>query len=102
MQVEAIYNQGSIQFVQPLRFKSERFRLVINVPDEELMPEPAPFQLTAQASAQAQAMLDTYAAILNAPVPNDDALPELNAEYEERLEAFDLRTQIRQQQGRPV
>ncbi|MBA3056435.1 MAG: hypothetical protein KJ614_07340 [Gammaproteobacteria bacterium] len=102
MQFEAIYNKGTIQFVPTLRFKSERFRLVINVPDEELIYEPAPFQLSAQANAQAQAMLDKYAAILNAPVPNDEVLPELSAEHEERLEAFDLRAQMRQEQGRPV
>ena len=102
MQVEAIYNQGRIEFVQPLRLKHERFRLLVNVPDEEVVPESASFQLTAQASAQAQAMLDKFAAILNAPVPTDDALPELGSEYEDRLKAIDLRAQIRQEQGRPV
>lgn len=102
MQVEAIYNQGRLEFVQPLRLKHERFRLLVNVPDDEVVPESASFQLTAQASAQAQAMLNKYAAILNAPVPIDDTLPELSAEYEGRLEAIDLRAQIRQEQGRPV
>ena len=102
MQVEAIYNQGRIEFVQPLRLKHERFRLLVNVPDDELEAESAPLQLTAQASAQAQAMLDKYSAILNAPVPNEDELPELSAEYQERLEAIDLRAQLRQEQGRPV
>ena len=47
-------------------------------------------------------MLDQYESILNAPVPNDDALPELSAEYTERLQAIDMRAQIRQEQGRPV
>ena len=102
MQVQAIYHHGTIQLVPPLRFKREHFRLLVTVPDEELLPETAPFQLSAQANAQAQAMLDKYAAILNAPVPNDDALPELSAEYEERLEAIDLRLQMRQEQSRPV
>lgn len=102
MQVEAIYNRGHIEFVQPLRLKHERFRLLVNVPDDEVEPESAPFQLTEQASAQAQAMLDKYAAILNTPVPNDDGLPEMSAAYEERLEAIDLRAQVRQEQGRPV
>ena len=102
MQVEAIYNHGRIEFIQPLRLKHERFRLLVNVPDDELVAESAPHQLTAQTSAQAQAMLDKYAAILNAPVPNDDELPKLGTEYQERLEAIDLRAQLRQEQGRPV
>lgn len=36
MQVEAIYNQGTIQFVQPLRLKHDHIRLVVTVPDEEI------------------------------------------------------------------
>lgn len=36
MQVEAIYNQGNIQLLQPLRLKRNNFRLVVNVPDEEI------------------------------------------------------------------
>lgn len=100
MQVEAIYTQGSIQLVHPLRFKSERVRLLVNVPDDEVLPELPAVQLNEQDRAQAQAMLDKYAAILNAPMPSDDALPELSAEYAERLQAIDLRTQIRQEQGR--
>ena len=41
MQVEAIYNQGRLEFVQPLRLKHERFRLLVNVPDDEVAPESA-------------------------------------------------------------
>jgi hypothetical protein len=47
-------------------------------------------------------MLQQYEAILNAPLPPDADLPELSAEYQERLEAIDLRAQIRKEQGRPV
>jgi hypothetical protein len=47
-------------------------------------------------------MLQQYKAILNAPLPPDADLPELSAEYQERLEAIDLRAQIRKEQGRPV
>lgn len=36
MQVHAIYDQGQLQFEQPLRLKHQRFRLVVNVPDEEI------------------------------------------------------------------
>jgi hypothetical protein len=40
MQVEAIYNQGTIQLVHPLRLKHDRIRLTLIVPDEEVESEP--------------------------------------------------------------
>ncbi len=40
MQVEAIYNQGRIEFVQPLRLKHDHVRLVVTVPDEEVLLAP--------------------------------------------------------------
>jgi hypothetical protein len=47
-------------------------------------------------------MLQQYEAILSAPSPADADLPQLGAEYDERLEAIDLRAQIRREEGRPV
>jgi hypothetical protein len=41
MQVEAIYNQGTIQLVHPLRLKHNRIRLTLVVPDEEVVMEDA-------------------------------------------------------------
>ena len=102
MQVEAIYNQGRIEFVQPLRLKHDHIRLVVNVPDDEIDAQTPPFHLPAEVLSRAQAMLAQYQSILNAPFPPDEDLPELSAEYQERLEAIDLRAQIRQEQGRPV
>jgi len=102
MQVEAIYSQGRIEFIEPLRLKHDRIRLIVNVPDDEVELQTTPFSLPAQAISRAQAMLEKYQAILNAPFPPDEDLPELNAEYLGRLEAIDLRAQIRQEQGHPV
>ena len=36
MQVKAIYENGSINFAQPLRFKHSKFEVVVNIPEEEL------------------------------------------------------------------
>lgn len=36
MQVQAIYNQGRIEFVEPLRLKRDHIRLVVTVPDDEI------------------------------------------------------------------
>jgi hypothetical protein len=36
MQVEAIYNQGRLEFAQPIKLKHDHLRLVVEVPDEEI------------------------------------------------------------------
>lgn len=102
MQVEAIYNQGNIEFVEPLRLKHDHIRVVVTVPDDEVELQTTLFVLPEQARLQAQKMLEKFQAILNAPFPSDDELPELSMEYQQRLEAIDLRARIRQEQGRLV
>jgi hypothetical protein len=102
MQVEAIYSQGYIEFVEPLRLKHDHIRLIVNVPDDEIELQTTPFSLPAQDIARAQTLLGKFQAILEAPFPPDKELSALSAEYQERLEAIDLRAQIRQDQGRPV
>lgn len=102
MQVEAIYNQGRLAFAYPMQLKHDQLRLVVEVPDDEIIAPPAPCNLPPQVLASAQRMLEKYAAIVNAPLPPDDTLPELSAEYQERLDAIELRAQLRQEQGQPV
>ena len=102
MQVEAIYNQGRLEFVHPIKLKHDHLRLVVEVPDGEIDANPNPYNLSPEVLARAQATLESYQAILKAPFPADADLPELSAEYQERLEAIDLRGQLRQEQGRPV
>lgn len=36
MQVKAIYEDGVINFTQPLRFKHSRFEVIVNIPEVEL------------------------------------------------------------------
>ena len=36
MQVNAIYEDGSINFVHPIRFKHRKFEVIVNIPDDEL------------------------------------------------------------------
>ena len=102
MQVEAIYTKGRIEFIQPLRLRHDPVRVFVNVPDEEVESSSVPFTLPAQTLAQAQTQLDQYRAILTASYPLDEELPELSSDYQARLEAMDLRVQIRQEQGKPV
>jgi hypothetical protein len=36
MQVEAIYENGQVRFVTPVRLKKHSIRLLINIPDDEI------------------------------------------------------------------
>ena len=94
MQVEAIYDQGRLEFVHPLRLKHDRVRLVVTVPDEEL-ESAVPFDLPPEVLARAQALRQRLEAIRNAPTPPDEELPELTQRQVERLEAFALRDEIK-------
>lgn len=91
MQVEAIYNQGRLEFVYPLKLKHDHLRLVVEVPDDEIVSQPNPYNLPPEVlerAAQTRSQLD---AIRNAPLPSDDQLPPIAAKTLERTEAFALR-----------
>lgn len=103
MQVEAIYNQGRLEFVHPIKLKHDHLRVMVHVPDDEILASPeGAYKLAPEEVAQAQAMLDKYQAILNAPLPPDDELPQLSVNYQDRLDAMEFRAQVRLEQGRPV
>ena len=99
MQVEAIYENGKLEFVQPLRLKHERVRLLVTVPDHEVDEVQAQdlnvFNLPAEVVECAKATLAHMEAIKNAPIPADEALPELTEKQLERLEVFALRDEIK-------
>jgi hypothetical protein len=61
MQVEAIYKQGAIQLVHPLRFKRDNVKLLVTVQDEDLLTAPT----TMQAPQQPQQAASSYAARLD-------------------------------------
>ena len=102
MQVEAIYNQGKIELSQPLRLKHNHVRLVITIPDDEIEVQDNTFNLSPEMLASAEAMLDKLEAVRNAPFSAGDELKSLNAKQLERIEAFELRAEMRKEQGRPV
>lgn len=105
MQVEIIYDHGRLEFVHPIKLKRDHLRLVVNVPDEEVEAGVAtdnPYGLSPevlQAAAQTRQRLN---AILHAPLPPDNELPELSPKYQERMAAMELRAELRKEQGRPV
>lgn len=101
MQVEAMYNQGRIEFVEPLRLKHDHIRLVVTVPDEAIEPQINPYNLPLDLFTQSQVMLEKYQAILHAPVLPDEERSEISQKERERMAAFELRAQMRIEQGRP-
>ena len=102
MQVDAIYSHGRIEFVQPLRLKHDHIRLVVNVPDEEVETSQNPFGLTAEVLQNAAEMQRRIDAVRKAPLPADSELPDITAKQLERQKAYELRAQMRTEQGRPV
>ena len=99
MEVEAIYENGKLEFVQPLRLKHARVRLVVTVPDHEVDAVQASdlnlLNLPADVVERAKAMLARMEAIKNAPVPADEELPELTEKQLERIAASALRDEIK-------
>ena len=99
MEVEAIYENGKLEFVQPLRLKHARVRLLVNVPDHEVDEVQASdlshLNLPADVVERAKATLARMEAIKNAPVPEDEELPELTEKQLERLAGSALRDEIK-------
>ena len=90
MQVEAIYENGKLEFVQPLRLKHERVRLLVTVPDEEVDVS-VRHLVSEEVLERARAMREQLDAIRNAPLPSDESLPELTPKQIDRINAFELR-----------
>ena len=95
MQVEAIYDQGRLEFAVPLRLKHNRVRMLITVEDSEIELDENSYNLPAEIIEAARAMRARFDAILQAPLPPDDELPELTAKQLERIAAFELRDEVK-------
>ena len=102
MKLEAIYHRGRLEFSRPVKFKSDRVRLKVEVPDNEVIHPSEQDHLPPELHKQAEDMLAKLEAIRNAPLPPDDQLPEVTPKQLERIEAFELCAQYREEQGRPV
>jgi predicted DNA-binding antitoxin AbrB/MazE fold protein len=106
MQLEAIYDNGHLEFVQPVQLKSTRIRLMVSVPDEEVAqrPEVYPeYDLTdfPESVQEDLAKWEVVRARALARQVADDA-PEMTEKQKERWEAFAFREAVRREQGRPV
>ncbi len=71
MQVEAIYNQGRIELTQPLHLRHPQVRVLVEVPDEEVLVTPA----MASESPEAASLIE--AERTNLTETRDDILSEI-------------------------
>ena len=95
MKIEATMDdKGHLEFSSPLRLRHERVRVQVTIPDEEV-ESPAPCNAHPAVLERAQAMLAHMAAIKNAPLSPDEAIPELSEKQQECIEAFALREEIK-------
>ena len=91
MKVEAIYDHGRLEFTYPLQLKHDHIRLVVEVPDDEIVNTSNPYNLPQEVIDLAAQMTERMDKIRNAPLPPDDDLPAISAKTLERIEAFALR-----------
>lgn len=83
MQVEAIYDDGRITLVTPLKLRHRRVPVIVSIPDAEVEAEPLD-----EFAQQLVARLD---AIRAAPLPPAPGGPVPDGERLDRIEAFALR-----------
>ncbi|MBS0193341.1 MAG: hypothetical protein JSR34_03780 [Proteobacteria bacterium] len=108
MEIEAVYDDGRLEFKRSVTLKHRRFKVVVSVPDDEVIGssglESKTDELTLELSApmrdKAQAELERYRALLDAPLPAE-AASHMPQEYDDRLEAIAWRATLRHAQGRP-
>lgn len=109
MQVEAIYRDGRVELLQPLHLKRNNVRVLVTIPAGQLQEGSTEDSVDLSAYNLSQDVMDAanherarLDAALDAPLPPDDQLPELGVAYEERIHAYELRAQVRREQGRPA
>ena len=86
MKLEAIYDKGWLEFVQPIHFVRDRLRILVEVPDQEVVKPQD--KAAASMGRYAQALQARLDAIRNEPLPPDDKLPEFTEKQRSRIEAF--------------
>ena len=100
MLAEAYYDNGKIEFTRSYRFRHNRFKISVEVPDEEIDSDTLS-SVSPEILTQARVMLSKLDVIRNAPLSADND-EELTEKQRERFAAFELRAQLRREQGRPV
>ena len=118
MQVEAIYDQGRLEFAHPLKLKHQRIRLIVDIADDEIVDPSNSCELDPEILAATAQMRSRLNAIRLAPdsletlisqnpadawlhqmkttltavqLKPDHEIPELTQKQLDRIEAFSYR-----------
>ena len=91
MLVEAIYDHGRLEFIHPMQFKHERFNLVVNIPDVEIVDTYNPYNLPQEVIDLAAKMTEGMDNVRSALLPPNEQLPPITAKTFDRIAAFALR-----------
>lgn len=103
MQLEAIYDHGHLQFTHPVQLRRGRLRLLVEVPDDEVVdsptggiaPQEAAYVLPPEVVAMARAAEERLDQIRNAPLQEETGLPSAPEKQVDRLAAIAFRDEIR-------
>ena len=105
MQIEALYQQGRVEFLKPIQLKRDRFKMIVELPDDEVMEPPPGIDAVPSGATLAPSALDRLlgeypddpwlrrmkaieAEVLAMP---EEHLPALTPKQQAYLEAFALR-----------
>lgn len=106
MQVEAIYHQGKLDFVLPVKLRSGRIPLVVQIPDEAVIKDTptqpqASYELPPEVLALALAMEEKLDQIRNCPPPDDDDKGYILTDKQNQYwDAFEFRARFYAEQGK--
>ncbi|MGM0540662.1 MAG: hypothetical protein ACQERT_15850 [Thermodesulfobacteriota bacterium] len=104
MQIDAIYDRGRLEFMSPVKLRSGRIRVRVEIPDQEVLPQSevqseeekdVEYTVPLRVKDKAREIKARLDQIRNAPLPEDDQLPELTEKQMERIEAFALRDELK-------
>ena len=88
MQIEATLSHGQLEFSRPIQLKHDRVRLMVDVPDDEIVESNDTYGLPPEVLALAVQMRSRLDSVRNAPLRPDDELPLVSSRTLERIDAF--------------
>lgn len=88
MQIEATLSYGQLEFSRPIQFKHDRVRLMVDVPDDEIVELNDTYGLPLEVLALAMQMRARLDSVRNAPLRPDAELPPVLSKTLRRIDAF--------------
>jgi len=108
MQIEAIYDQGRLEFTSPVKLKKGPIRVRVDIPDEDVeqhedkLPEYDPSDFPKDVQHEVKRLRDIRKQAMDSSTQPQDPPAAMTEKQKERWEAFELRNADRRKQGRPV